>query len=355
MLKALESVKGLLKLDAVTIDNNIFRLHYKATVIILITLSVVVTSKQFIGDPIHCMGGGAVPEMVMNSFCWINSTFTLPERGGRLGQDVIQPGVAGHTDRDELKYHRYYQWVCFVLLFQAVLFYVPRSLWKRWEGGRIEMLVQELNKPEGAQEDHQKVVVDFFTTNMHQQNIYALRFFMCEILNFVNVVGQIYFMDMFLDGEFSTYGSDVVKFTMMEPGERSDPMSRVFPIVTKCTFHYFGASGSAQTLDGLCVLSLNIVNEKIYVFLWFWFGLLSISTGLMMLYRINVIVFTKMRMYLLRSRARLGPLEDIKTIAMKYEIGDWFLLYQLSRNVNPLVFNALISDLVKKLHGKEHV
>ena len=47
--------------------------------------------------------------------------------------------------------------------------------------------------------------------------------------------------------------------------------------ITKCTFHKFGASGSVQKFDGICVLPLNIINEKIYVFLWFWFVLLAVS------------------------------------------------------------------------------
>ena len=32
--------------------------------------------------------------------------------------------------------------------------------------------------------------------------------------------------------------------------------------------------------DGLCVLPLNIINEKIYVFLWFWFIFLAVVSGI---------------------------------------------------------------------------
>ena len=35
-----------------------------------------------------------------------------------------------------------------------------------------------------------------------------------------------------------------------------------------------------ETKDGLCVLPLNVINEKIYVFLWFWFIFLALITGL---------------------------------------------------------------------------
>ena len=32
--------------------------------------------------------------------------------------------------------------------------------------------------------------------------------------------------------------------------------------------------------DGLCVLPLNIINEKIYVFLWLWFIFLAVVSGI---------------------------------------------------------------------------
>ena len=50
---------------------------------------------------------------------------------------------------------------------------------------------------------------------------------------------------------------------MMEadPEDRTDPMARIFPRVTKCTFNKFGPSGSLMRRDALCVLPVNIVNE----------------------------------------------------------------------------------------------
>ena len=151
-------------------------------------------------------------------------------------------------------------------------------------------------------EDRKKVLVDYFTEDRHGHGFYALRFFFCEFLNLFNVIGQLFFMNYFLGGEFTTYGSDVISMTELEQEERTDPMSRVFPKVnpsfhlqprpdskylycqvTKCTFHKFGPSGTVQTFDGLCVLPLNIINEKIYVFLWFWFVTLAFITAIQVL------------------------------------------------------------------------
>uniref|UniRef100_A0A0V0GBJ4 Innexin n=1 Tax=Triatoma dimidiata TaxID=72491 RepID=A0A0V0GBJ4_TRIDM len=359
MFDVFGNLKGLLRIDSVCIDNNVFRLHYKATVIILVAFSLLVTSRQYIGDPIDCLVD-EIPLNVMDTYCWIYSTFTIPNRlGGTVGKDVVQPGVASHVEgEDEVKYHKYYQWVCFVLFFQAILFYIPRYLWKTWEGGRIKMLVLDLNCPvisEDCKEDRKKLLVDYFASNLHTQNFYAIRFFICEFLNFVNVLAQIYFMDFFLDGEFTTYGSDVVRFTEMEPEEREDPMARVFPKVTKCTFYKYGPSGTVQRFDGLCVLPLNIVNEKIYVFLWFWFILLTLLSGLSLIYRIAVVVGPQIRLYLLRARSRLSPQNHIEIITNKCQIGDWFVLYQLGKNMDAIIFKELLADLAKKLEGKETV
>lgn len=301
-----------------------------------------------------------IPLNVMDTYCWIYSTFTIPNRlTGVAGKDIVQPGVSSHVDgEDEVKYHKYYQWVCFVLFFQAILFYIPRYLWKTWEAGRIKMLVLDLNCPvvnEDSKDERKKILVEYFNENLNRHNFYAFRFFICEALNFINVVGQIYFMDFFLDGEFSTYGSDVVKFTEMEPEERADPMARVFPKVTKCTFHKYGPSGSVQKFDGLCVLPLNIVNEKIYVFLWFWFISLSIVSGISLAYRAAVVVWPKVRLYLLRARSRLSSHSDVENIVDKCQIGDWFVLYQLGKNIDPLIYKEIIGDLAAKLDGKEPV
>lgn len=71
----------------------------------------------------------------------------------------------------------------------------------------------------------------------------------------------------------------------MEPEYRVDPMSRIFPRMTKCIFYKYGGSGTIQRIDSLCVLSMNILNEKIYIFLWFWFILLALITGVNLLIR----------------------------------------------------------------------
>lgn len=71
-----------------------------------------------IGDPIQCINDGGVPTHVINTYCWITYTFTLPhEQGKPVGTHVAHPGLG--NDNQEKLYHSYYQWVPFVLFFQV--------------------------------------------------------------------------------------------------------------------------------------------------------------------------------------------------------------------------------------------
>jgi len=80
MFDVFKPVKDLLKIDEVCIDNNIFRLHYKATMVVLITSSLLVTSRQYIGDPIDCIVDSDIPQNVMDTYCWIHATFYDPQQ-----------------------------------------------------------------------------------------------------------------------------------------------------------------------------------------------------------------------------------------------------------------------------------
>ena len=55
----------------------------------------------------------------------------------------------------------------------------------------------------------------------------------------------------------------MLSVTAGNPEDRADPMNVVFPKVTKCTFHKYGPSGTVTRHDGLCILALNIINEKV--------------------------------------------------------------------------------------------
>ncbi|XP_073995060.1 innexin inx2-like [Rhodnius prolixus] len=340
---------------AVNIDNLVFKLHYRITALLLFIFSVLVTARQYFGDPIDCLVQG-VPEKVMDSYCWISSTFTvryLPHQ--QIGVHMVQPGVKSYIEgEDTVKYHTYYQWVCFVLFFQAVLFYTPHYLWKNWEGGKIKELVEDLKTPFSKEKNikqRKKIIINYFKNSKGQHNVYIYHFLLCELLNLCNVFAQIYLLDVFLDGGFINYGYHLLGGYDDSATMNLDPMASLFPKVTKCTFKKFGPSGTLQKFDGLCILPVNILNEKIYIILWFWFYILAVVTSLWLLFELIVLASSKLRFSLLKARAKIVNTNTVNSILKKFKIGDWFLLYQISKNMEILTLKSFLEELKRKLNN----
>ncbi|GAB0088041.1 Innexin [Sergentomyia squamirostris] len=359
MLDIFRGLKNLIKVSHINIDSPVFRLHYSVTVMLLMAFSLIVTTRQYVGNPIDCVHTKDIPEDVLNTYCWIHSTYTLRSYfRKKQGSEAAYPGIGNSegktTDRKEYKY---YQWVCFCLFFQAILFYTPRWLWKSWEGGKIHALMMDLDIgicSEIEKKQKKKLLIDYLWDNLRYHNWWAYRYFLCELLALINVIGQMFLMNKFFDGEFLKFGIEVIAHMQEDQEDRVDPMIYIFPRMTKCTFYKYGSGGEVEKHDAMCILPLNVVNEKIYIFLWFWFIILTILTALTVMYRIVIIFSPRMRVYLLRLRFRLVRRDAIETIVRRSKMGDWFLLYMLGENIDTLIFRDIMQDLSTRLGHNQH-
>jgi hypothetical protein len=105
------------------------------------------------------------------------------------------------------------------------------------------------------------------------------------------LTGQMFFMDYFLGGEFWSYGRSVLNFMTTDDEGRADPALYVFPRIAQCIVYKHGASGLPQRYSSICALPLNILNGKIYTFLWFWFLVLLTLTSAWFIFTISFIKF----------------------------------------------------------------
>ena len=120
MLDIFRGLKNFIKVSHVHIDSSVFRLHYSITVMILLAFSMIVTTRQYVGNPIDCIHNKEIPEEIINTYCWIHSTYTIPSAFSKtLGIDVAHPGIEMSKPDGEKRYIKYYQWVCFCLFFQV--------------------------------------------------------------------------------------------------------------------------------------------------------------------------------------------------------------------------------------------
>lgn len=350
MLNVLSSLRGLLRIQSISIDSNIDQLHYKVTVIILLAFSILITGGQFFGQPMDC-DFPDYPYHSLNTYCYIHSTFLSKQSFADVGNGKIPTHLRnpGLTEEDQKNYYGYYQWVFIVLFLQAVSHYIPRFIWKTWEGGRIKMLVSGLTDPVLSKDcirENTKPLVDYFSMHIHSHDPYAVKYFLCGGLYLLITLLQIFCMNSFFGEDFIYYGINVV-FHQQLGGNMINPMERVFPTMTKCIYERFGPSGTMETRDGICIMPQNTVNSKIYVFLWFWFYILAFIGAIQTLCFLVYAAFPSLRLRSFRSSSPLNTPKEVEVVFRKLGLGDWFLLGMLQRNMNPLAYKELISQMAQ--------
>lgn len=356
MLDLFLGFKRIIKRRTINIDSAVFRFHWLITSALLIACSAVVTTRQYVGTPIDCIQTDEIPTSVLNTYCWIHSTFTIPSAfTKKVGVEVPHPGIENTRGTDGRKYYAYYQWVCFALFIQGILFYVPYYLWKLWEGGlmrAISMGMQIALITDQEKGHKRKILIDYLYSHLKHHKFYAIKYFLCEVICLGNLIGQMWFMNWFFDNQFLLFGWDIIKYSHKDQEDRVDPMIFVFPRMTKCLFHTIGSSGDIQKHDALCMLTLNVVNEKIYIGIWFWFVILLVLTIMLLCYRLLTFMVTSLRPILLHRRCRLSEYKDLKTICKSGNIGDWFVLYMLANNLDPLIMREITQEISKRLERK---
>lgn len=358
LVRVLTEILGVLGGNHSTnIDSVVFKMHYFITSTMLMCFCVVVTTNSLVGDPISCMkvGNNMFPYEAVNTYCWTHTTYTMPKylnTNYGQGTDVLHPGVGPGNSPDGKVYHAYYQWVPFVFFMQGLMFYIPYYLWVMCEGGKLNSIMPDSTLPVMEKEERQKktqLLADYLHATKNYHNLYTIKFLLCEFLNLVNTLFNMWLMNMFLEGMFWKYGIDVIKFTLANQEDRTDPMIVLFPRMTKCIFNTFGYSGSMESHDFLCVLALNIINEKLYLIMWFWFVILACVTFLGLFHHILVFCVPPIRSKVLQRRAKLCNTTIIEEVGKKLQVGDFFLLYLLSKNMDLTTFSSLMEELSYRL------
>nr|AAR82840.1 innexin-like protein 4 [Hyposoter didymator ichnovirus] len=336
MYDLIRPLRSLVKLQSVHIDNIVFYLHYKPTVTFLIGFSILVASRQYFGEPIDCQFPG-YPHGELDNYCYVQATFAREQTGTRRG--------SGHAEEENVRFFSYYSWVFIALFAQAVFFYIPRYMWKGWEGGRVKLLAIGAECPilsEDCIEKQTRRLSKYFTMHLHTHNYYAYKYFFCELLNLINIGCQMIFLNRFIGEGYQSYGIDVI-FPKHE--NEGHGIRELFPINTICIFEKYGLTGKKEKLEGICLLTHNPFNKVIYGFLWFWMQFLVIVTIMVMLYRITTLLSSCFRFYVFRYSTTMNRADEVRAAFNKLQIGDWFILILLEKNVNREVFKQLITEL----------
>ncbi|KAB7502252.1 Innexin inx2 [Armadillidium nasatum] len=319
-----------------TCESLPFKLQCYITTGILIASSILIGSYELFGSPIMCMS--SLPKKPINNYCWVATTFTMDDYSFReVGDRAVAPGVGSPDAYDDeaiqerWTYHNYYQWVVAVLVLTE-----------------SEVVTRK------------REVVNYFLSHLRLHNFYFFAYLFCEFLCLVIVSTIIFYFNKFLGNAFLDYGINVMDFTEKDQTERVDPMIFVFPRQTKCIFHMFGASGTIERRDAFCLLPQNIINEKVFILLWFWLFIQLVLLLFLFVYRFVIVVWAGLRFKILELHAKYVPNDVLETIIKKGSIGDWWVFYQLTSKIEPYIYKDILCCLARELertnsNSREHI
>ena len=283
-------------------DDDFFdRLNHRYSTFILVVFAIVVSTKQYVGEPINCWCPAHFTdnhEDFTNKVCWVSNTYFVP----LLKKDI--PEVDEPKERIG-----YYQWVPMILLVQAMFFYLPAMVWRFMNnkagvdvnniveaamtlqhtayadnrGKTLQFMAKHMDRYLGSTREYRQGcctnIKHFVSRNCclicgrKYGNYIVVLYLTVKMLYLLNVIGQLFVLNAFLGTNYHLYGYEVISKMMHYEDFTA---SERFPRVTLCDF-------TIRTLANIhrhtvqCVLPINLFNEKIYIFVWFWFVFVAFS------------------------------------------------------------------------------
>ena len=312
-----------------------------------------------------------IPHIIFVSFslqvCWTTNTYYLP-----FSEDRIPKQGASR------RYISYYQWVSLILSCQAVLFYLPRPIWRLFSkksGIAVSTITDAAIECQRKMDaDSRDKTIRYMTKHMgryllemSRNELVAVRrcnsilwgiygnylivlYIFIKLIYISNVVVQVLLLNVFLGMDFSWYGLSVL--SRMLQGVEWTTSDR-FPRVTMCDFN-IRMLGNINTYTVQCSLPVNLFNEKIFIFLWFWFAFVAFATiGSLVMWLAssfcmpNQVRYIKARLITMETiRYKSKESKEVDRFVRSYLRRDGlFLIRLVSKNASDVIAAELIAGL----------
>lgn len=344
MLGVLSGVLHYFKVkQCADISNLTFDLCKLGTALLL-ACSMAICAKQYFGEFIHCSIHSELNLKVFESYCFMAGTFTVPHDPSSSLHRGVGLAEAGRQDSSTL-HHNYYQWVPLLLVLQAAASYLPWHLWKAWEGGRVGKLLAKVSQDpltETPVEEQVGALGTFLLTHRGWYDSRALRLLVCQALTLAASLGQLYAMDLLLGGRFLALGGAVTDYALLR-----NALATTFPKVTICSMELFGPSGSTEMVSGMCTLPVNIVNEKVYLLLWFWFLLVTLVASVQLARQLMLLASSLRSLLSPGLSSTLSSPRQVQQLVTRGSYGDTVLLQLVAANTDSSQFAELVRHLVR--------
>ncbi|KAI0979669.1 hypothetical protein GJ496_011242 [Pomphorhynchus laevis] len=364
-------------------DDFTDRLSYKYTVAILVVFAIIVTNRQFGTKQIQCWVPAQFTrnyEEYVNDICWVSNTYYIP---------VDQKLPKDNTERRRHEI-RYYQWVPFILMLQAFTFYLPHMTWRtlsRRSGIDLKNLVEAASSYKSVEKFEKRNIlmkylvatIDQYVDDPRRQtdsrnmsqctrfvsvincisgrflgNYLIILYFFVKLMFALNTVVEFFILGQLLGQKFQMFGIEVIE--RMLAGKGWDSSNKYFPKVTLCDLKVRepGHPQVSHQYTVQCVLPINLFNQQIFTFIWFWYMLVLVAT----LYDIGVWVFRfipSKRFNYIERRLRLMSFDNWKSQINNIEYKNFvysylesdgvFMLRVIANNTSDFVCTEIIQQL----------
>lgn len=368
-------------------DDDVYdRYSHRWTIILLGVFIIAISAKQFVGTPIECIPPadfGGNHKTYVENFCWIHYTYSVDDKTA-LTRDFVRGANGSHKTP-------YYIWIPYIFLAAALCTYLPAWLW-HVIGHRatfdVPAMIHQLSKmkltnPEDRRSNlsimakHYEKVEQYsrsnirVTDNLFKRTMSTCMFFagggvltgiyfLIKICYLINAIGQFFLMNHFLNIDYWSYGQKVLYgvFTGRDWMENKI----YFPRIVYCDFaiRYLGDNNLNYTVQ--CTLPVNLYNERIFAFYWFWLIFLTCATLYGIIMWLGQMSYRGRRGFLkkhLRINRELAMTQHERRLfdsfADRYLGGDGILFLRLvGKNTNPVVAGELLGIMWDRFVTREN-
>merc|ERR1712223_1733796 len=361
------------------IDNYTSRLFYQVTFAICLTATGFIGGQSIgIGKSIECDGTNTAQA---ERECWDSGT-------KRCNTDPCLKSYNCNYDTKDDKLvldqnMAWYKWNSLILLFNALVFRISHEIWKRFEGDLISnlllgvsvqregrIIVKKHSADENESEENQAEVDEVlrrnsksFIQNRHKYQRYYAMFVFSQFLNILVVIGIFFFNSFIFKGinkGFLSYGKDVLDPENNIEGEENTAMCNMFPTrKTTCLITGGSEGGSSSSGSTTCTLNQNVYNQIIYLILWFLYCTLMIVGVFQLFFEAATYYSRSLRKFLIKKKlgkemAKNDETNDILSDCLDgCTIGDWFVLYQIGKNMNKKHFMQFLRRVAEQMPRTE--
>jgi len=275
-------IDHLTSLKTTKLDDFVDRLHYLFTTLLLGFFVFLVGMQQTFNSPLSCKVEANWPgswDSFATDYCYTIGTYHTND-----GND--------YKYKNEKVYVNYYQWVPYALAIQALSFYLPHFFYLilsafALPGLNLQSILDRCHEASKKKEEEMSDEATEIAKSIYAYaelpskksmkslgSSFAYSYLLSKALNLANVALNIYFLNQFIG-----FGNSNWAFTIVQKAYENLTWKETgfFPRITFCDLPFKGV-GQGRTHTVQCLLMINILTEKAYVVIYFWFLALFVMT-----------------------------------------------------------------------------